>query len=116
MRVAIVAQTRADMSTVESMWVKPNDFIPERWYSRPELILDKRAFAPFSAGARYCLGKNLAIVGLRLVVTILLQDYDVDFAPGYDQEMMWRDMRDQVTCQPGAVFCIFHPRTSTSAE
>ncbi|KAI1160871.1 cytochrome P450 monooxygenase-like protein [Nemania serpens] len=101
---------------MESMWVKPNDFIPERWYSRPELILDKRAFAPFSAGARYCLGKNLAIVGLRLVVTILLQDYDVDFAPGYDQEMMWRDMRDQVTCQPGAVFCIFHPRTSTSAE
>ncbi|KAK5627594.1 hypothetical protein RRF57_003309 [Xylaria bambusicola] len=97
---------------MESMWVQPNDFIPERWYSRPELILDKRAFAPFSAGARYCLGKNMAMNGLRLVVSIILQDYDVSFAPGYDEETMWRDMRDQVTCQPGAVHCVFLPRKS----
>ncbi|KAI1120325.1 cytochrome P450 monooxygenase-like protein [Nemania abortiva] len=95
---------------MESLWVQPNDFIPERWYSRPELIRDKRAFAPFSTGARYCLGKGLALVGLRLVITILLQDFDVGFAPGYDEETMWRDMRDQVTCQPGAVFCTFKPR------
>ncbi|KAI0417001.1 cytochrome P450 monooxygenase-like protein [Xylaria grammica] len=98
---------------MESMWVQPNDFIPERWYSRPELILDKRAFAPFSAGARYCLGKNMALHSLRIAVTILLQDYDVDFAPGYDEETMWRDMRDQVTCQPGAVHCVFRPRKLT---
>lgn len=95
---------------VESLWVQPDDFIPERWYSRPELILDKRAFAPFSSGARYCLGKSMALIGLRLVVTILLQDYDLSFAPGYDEDTMWRDMRDQVTCQPGAVFCVFQPR------
>lgn len=25
-------------------------FIPERWYSRPELVLDKEAFAPFGVG------------------------------------------------------------------
>ncbi|KAI0456218.1 cytochrome P450 [Xylaria acuta] len=97
---------------MESMWVQPNDFIPERWYSRPELILDKRAFAPFSYGARYCLGKNMAITALRLVVATLLQDYNVSFAPGYAEETMWRDMRDQVTCQPGAVFCVFNPRKS----
>ncbi|KAI1150576.1 cytochrome P450 monooxygenase-like protein [Nemania diffusa] len=95
---------------MESLWVQPDDFIPERWYSRPELILDKRAFAPFSSGARYCLGKSMALIGLRLVVTILLQDYDLSFAPGYDEDTMWRDMRDQVTCQPGAVFCVFQPR------
>jgi cytochrome P450 len=100
----------SNVCAVETLWVQPNDFIPERWYSRPELILDKRAFAPFSTGARYCLGKSMAIVGLRLVVTILLQDYDVSFAPGYDEETMWRDMRDQVTCQPGTVLCIFQPR------
>lgn len=27
-----------------------DQFIPERWYSRPELILDKSAFSPFSLG------------------------------------------------------------------
>ncbi|KAI8948257.1 cytochrome P450 monooxygenase-like protein [Xylaria longipes] len=95
---------------MDSMWVQPNDFVPERWYSRPELILDKRAFAPFSYGARYCLGKNMAINSLRLVVATLLQDYNASFAPGYDEETIWRDMKDQVTCQPGAVFCVFHPR------
>ncbi|KAI3343256.1 cytochrome P450 monooxygenase-like protein [Ustulina deusta] len=99
---------------MESMWVQPNEFIPERWYSRPELILDKRAFSPFSTGARYCLGKNMAMNALRLVVTIILQDYDVGFAPGYDEETIWRDMRDQVTCQPGAVHCIFRPRKSAT--
>lgn len=94
------------------MWVRPNEFIPERWYSQPELILDKRAFAPFSYGARYCLGKNIALVALRLVVAVLLQDYNVGFAPGYDEDTIWRDMRDQVTCQPGQVLCIFTPRKS----
>ncbi|TGJ88456.1 hypothetical protein E0Z10_g286 [Xylaria hypoxylon] len=98
---------------MESMWVQPNDFIPERWYSRPELILDKRAFSPFSTGTRYCLGKNMALHALRLVVTVLLQDYNVGFASGYDEETIWRDMRDQVTCQPGAVHCIFRPQASS---
>jgi cytochrome P450 len=28
----------------------PDDFIPERWYSRPELIHAKQAYAPFSSG------------------------------------------------------------------
>ncbi|KAI0191570.1 cytochrome P450 [Astrocystis sublimbata] len=95
---------------MESMWVKPDEFIPERWYSRPELILDKRAFKPFSFGARYCLGKNMAIAALRLVIATLLQDFNVSFAPGYDEDTMWRDMRDQVTCQPGEVHCVFEPR------
>lgn len=31
-------------------FVKPNDFIPERWSSKPELILNKNAFMPFSMG------------------------------------------------------------------
>jgi cytochrome P450 len=97
---------------VSSAWAQPNDFIPERWYSRPELIRDKRAYAPFSFGARLCLGKSMAMAELRLSTAILLKNYDVSFAPDYDEETMWRDMRDQVTCQPGEVSCIFRPRQS----
>ncbi|KAI2642491.1 cytochrome P450 monooxygenase-like protein [Xylaria nigripes] len=95
---------------MESAFVQPNDFIPERWYSRPELILNKQAFAPFSHGARLCLGKGVAYAAMRLVITILLKKYDISFVPEYDEETFWRDMRDQVTCQPGAVFCNFRPR------
>ncbi|KAI0399894.1 cytochrome P450 [Xylaria palmicola] len=99
---------------MESMWVRPDDFVPERWTSAPELIRDRRAYAPFSTGARYCLGKSMALNALRLAVAGLLRDYDVAFAPGYDQATMWRDLRDQVTSQPGAVFCVFRPRGSDS--
>lgn len=31
-------------------YVNPEEFIPERWYSKPELIRDKNAFSPFSLG------------------------------------------------------------------
>ncbi|RYO96187.1 hypothetical protein DL765_011668 [Monosporascus sp. GIB2] len=57
-------------------------FIPERWYSRPELICDKRAFAPFSVGGRQCVGRAVAFTELRCVTTLLPRDYDIEFAPG----------------------------------
>ena len=38
------------MSVVESAFPRAQEFLPERWYSQPELIQDRRAFAPFSQG------------------------------------------------------------------
>ena len=38
---------------VETAFQDPTSFIPERWTSRPEMILDKRAFAPFGVGKYY---------------------------------------------------------------
>ncbi len=35
---------------VESCFEQAKDFVPERWYSKPEMIKDKRAFAPFAQG------------------------------------------------------------------
>jgi hypothetical protein len=39
-----------------------------------------------------------------------LKHYDIAFASGYDPDEMWRDMKDQVTAQPGRVLCTFKPR------
>lgn len=39
-----------DRLVVESCFEQANEFIPERWYSRPEMIREKRAFAPFALG------------------------------------------------------------------
>jgi tryprostatin B 6-hydroxylase len=63
-------------------------------------------------GSRQCVGKAVAYVELRVVTAILLKNYNVSFAPGYDPDTMWRDMKDQVTAQPGLVLCTFEPRTS----
>ncbi|KAI0202865.1 cytochrome P450 [Astrocystis sublimbata] len=95
---------------LEAAFQYPDEFIPERWYSRPELIRDKRAFAPFSVGNRQCVGKGLAYVELRMVTALLLIQYNVRFAPGYDPESMWQQMKDQVTAQPGPLLCIFEAR------
>lgn len=118
---------------MESAFERPNEFIPERWYSLPHLVKDKDAFGPFSfgninalpkrhcilgtqltsfLGNRQCVGKVLAYAELRLVAATILKHYNVRFAPGYDPEVMWRDMKDQVTAQPGQVLCVFESRNS----
>lgn len=62
-------------------------------------------------GGRQCVGKILALVELRLATAILLTHFNIKFSPGYDPGIMWREMKDQVTAQPGRVFCTFEPRT-----
>jgi cytochrome P450 len=49
-------------------FVRPDEFVPERWIDRPELILRKDAFIPFTTGPYNCAGKELAKMELRSVV------------------------------------------------
>ena len=48
-----VTNVLALISPVESCYDLPNDFVPERWYSKPEMIKDDTGFSPFSVGAFY---------------------------------------------------------------
>lgn len=60
------------------------------------------------------MGKNLALVELRLTIDVLLRHYDVAFAlsygvafvSGYDPDEICRDMKDQVV-----YFALLTPRT-----
>lgn len=36
---------------VESCFDRATTFIPERWYSKPEMIKNKNAYAPFAQGS-----------------------------------------------------------------
>ncbi|KAK7975791.1 hypothetical protein PG989_014254 [Apiospora arundinis] len=106
---------------MESAFMFPDDFVPERWYSRPELILDERAFSPFgfgikltlALGNRLCVGKAIARAELCYIAIALLSRFSIRFAPGYDPCTMWHDMKDQVTAQPGQVICVFEPLGSS---
>ena len=40
----------ADHMAVESCYENAEEFVPERWFSKPEMIKYKGAFAPFSLG------------------------------------------------------------------
>ncbi|KAJ0414329.1 cytochrome P450 [Aspergillus carlsbadensis] len=78
------------MGRDESHFVDADKFIPERFSTRPELIKHKDAFAPFSTGPYGCIGKNLALIEIRLLAAHLIRKFDVEFAPGEDGEDLLR--------------------------
>lgn len=75
-------------------WENPNDFIPERFLtmemqpnadyvvnslqSRIGRITARKAFFPFSAGPRNCVGRALALMEMRVVLVKLLQRFSFE--------------------------------------
>lgn len=84
-------------STDPRNFQQPNDFIPERWSSRPELVLRKEAFIPFSAGPYSCVGKPLAMMELRLAVANVVTKFDmkledeVESVKAFEESPGWKD-------------------------
>ncbi|KAI4221136.1 MAG: hypothetical protein L6R40_008651, partial [Gallowayella cf. fulva] len=62
-------------------------FDPSRWLTGPNLPKQgQSAFNPFSLGPRNCLGRNLAYLGLRLILSRLLWEFDFELM---DKEWSW---------------------------
>ncbi|RKP07966.1 cytochrome P450 [Thamnocephalis sphaerospora] len=63
----------------------PNTFAPDRWLASPEEVSEtKRAFLPFSAGPRVCLGRALAWMELRVTMATLLRKFEFELVPNQD--------------------------------
>ncbi|KAF2463953.1 cytochrome P450 [Lindgomyces ingoldianus] len=78
---------------------------------KPELIKDKRAFAPFGVGRTACVGRHLATTQLRLVAATLLSGYNIRFASNEPEGQVFdKTMRDQLAANPGALCLIFERR------
>lgn len=61
------------------------DFKPERWLKESRCpVHNTEAFSPFGGGARYCPGRNLAILEIRMVMSMLLQNFEVELITPYD--------------------------------
>lgn len=56
------------------------------------------------------MGKNLALLEIRMVVAVLLKRYDMYFADGEDCCLMFENMRDVFTASPGKCELIFESR------
>ncbi|KAI0205604.1 cytochrome P450 [Astrocystis sublimbata] len=70
-------------------------FLPERWLPNdsdsPFFNDQKQAFQPFSVGPRSCLGQQLALAEMRLIIAKLLWQFEFDAVPGKDLE--WEQLR-----------------------
>lgn len=97
------------MCVDESHFVSADEFIPERFSTRPELIKNKDAFIPFSTGPFNCIGKNLALMEMRLLTARLITKFDVAFAPGEDGSDLLQS-RDYFTATPNPLHLVFKMR------
>ncbi|KAF2103452.1 cytochrome P450 [Rhizodiscina lignyota] len=70
-----------------SNFVRPDEFLPERWLDEEnnkesEFSQDKKsALQPFHVGPRNCLGRNLAYFEMRLLMAMLLWNFDMELLP-----------------------------------
>ncbi|KAL1966235.1 hypothetical protein VTN77DRAFT_4787 [Rasamsonia byssochlamydoides] len=79
-------------------------FLPERWLDDADARFaydDKKAFQPFSYGPRNCLGKNLAYAEMRLILSRLLWNFDLELQP--DSTNWIADQKTFMLWQKGAL-------------
>ncbi|KAI3337569.1 cytochrome P450 [Xylariaceae sp. AK1471] len=94
----------------ETYFVRPDEWIPERFTTRPELVLNKHAFVARSIGKKSCLGKNLSLMETRVAAALLLSEFDMEIAPGEDGDKMFTEMTDFFTTTPGPLQVILKSR------
>ncbi|KAI1418336.1 cytochrome P450 [Hypoxylon sp. FL1857] len=62
-------------------FVRPDEFIPERWTSQSHLTLNPDAFIPFSVGVYGCLGKPFAMMEIRMVISSIMSRFNLRLLP-----------------------------------
>ncbi|KAL5514533.1 hypothetical protein ACEPAG_1849 [Sanghuangporus baumii] len=80
----------------------PDSFIPERWIDNNiKFTTNTSAFIPFSTGPSNCIGKNLAMLEMRMVVAAIVQKFDVRFAVDYDPRKWEEELQDFMAMNVG---------------
>ena len=96
----------------EENWTRPLEFLPERFLKEGQegefrddsecppftlvsecsanVALDRTVFQPFSVGPRNCLGRNLALAEMRVILARMLWNFDVELCP---ESKRWVDQK-----------------------
>ncbi len=64
---------------IPEVFPEPYKFWPERWLSIHPSAYE---FMPFSAGPRYCIGASLAMMQLKIALTMLIKRFQFSLKPG----------------------------------
>ncbi|QBZ53332.1 hypothetical protein PoMZ_09009 [Pyricularia oryzae] len=99
----------------------PDSFIPERWLDQdPRFANDKKdAFQPFSVGPRSCIGRNLALAEMRLILARIIWDFDLtlnqnskDWLDNMETYILWQ--KNPLHCPPQLERSCFGDVTATA--
>ncbi|KAF9889644.1 hypothetical protein FE257_007152 [Aspergillus nanangensis] len=95
----IVGMSAYTMHYNEDIWGSDaRSFNPDRWLQPNAKELDQH-LCTFSKGARMCIGQNLAMAEIRLVLASIFRNFDLHLLPRFEAKT-----RDQFTlefCYPG---------------
>ena len=104
------------IQTSEKAFTEPMSFVPERWTTRPEMILNKNAFFPFLTGTYGCVGKQVALMELRTVLAKLVLAFEIGFAKGENGKRLLEESKDNFTVTLGPLELEFKPRAGIEME
>jgi cytochrome P450 len=66
----------------------PLEFRPERWTRELERALPRGAYTPFAGGPRVCLGKQFAMMEMRMILATLVQRIEVTIPEGFEPDVV----------------------------
>ena len=102
----------AHVAAAASNFTDAKSFRPERWLDAAGPSADghnTQAFLPFGAGPRFCPGRHLAMLEIKMVAAMLCRNFDVSRAPDS------RPAKEvfSFTMMPSSVRVRLRPRTQT---
>lgn len=110
-----VSAPRWTISKMESAFERGTEFVPERWYSKPEMIRNRDAFAPFGLGRTSCVGREFAMSEIRLLVAAVIRNFRFELPDEDAQVSVVRDMRDKILANPGPLRVRFTRRAASAS-
>lgn len=72
--------------------------------------MNTTAFIPFAAGPRICAGMALAMNEMRVVVSFVVQRFDMKIAAGYDLNQWEKDLKPYITFEKGKLPVVLSER------
>ena len=103
----IVAVPTYSIQRDERYFAEPDKWIPERWFSQSELILDRHAWIPFSIGPFNCAGKYFAVMEIKVLIAKVVTELDIEMAPGEDGKNLVEGCKDFMTLWlPDLMLCL----------
>ncbi|KAI1082632.1 cytochrome P450 [Whalleya microplaca] len=91
----------------ETNFKNPETFAPERWLGDPIYAGDIRdAHQPFSWGSRNCLGQNMAMHEMRLILVTMLFTFDLELC---EESRNWPDQRACALWLKNPLMCRLKP-------
>ncbi|KAJ4315047.1 hypothetical protein N0V94_006159 [Neodidymelliopsis sp. IMI 364377] len=81
----------------------PENFAPERWLGDPRYVDDDRdAHQPFGWGHRNCLGQNMAMHEMRLIIASVILRFDLELC---ERSQNWLDQKTYALWMKNPLLC-----------